>query len=488
MKPETKELIQGCIAIFGGILIHFTFGHFYTIANMVPYIMGYTKARVQPDVSDGLTIWLSALALGVQGVVMPIGGIIAAKIGFRYVVAASCLLESGGVLLTYFTIQKSFIGVIFTYSLIKGAGLGFGYAVVLGVATTWFPQRRGIVSGLIVGGFGLGALIFTPIQTAFINPKNVKVDNVTREFTDPELLDRVPNVFLLLGGLLLGLQIIGFILLRSKPRPAEKEDRHELREEKKRLTGPEHTAGDSETKQTSLRCSTGSLKEPWSKMAPERQPPEDENLTPVQVLRRCDFYRMWVVMFCNIIPITIITSAYKYFGQAYISDDFFLSIVATISAIFNAGGRIMWGAFVDKVSFKIPLCTMLVAWSTILFTFPHLRYLEGSVLKAFYALWVCLLFISLSGVFAIMPTATGTLFGPERMAINYGLVFSAFAFGSVTCSIVNTLVSSKGAYVMQFTACGCVCLIAFFIALSLTDKKMNPRYDVFRSCRNRCNC
>ncbi|GAA57236.1 oxalate:formate antiporter [Clonorchis sinensis] len=269
---------------------------------------------------------------------------------------------------------------------------------------------------------------------------------------------------------------------------AEKEDRHEMREEKKRLTGPENTAGDSDTKQTSQRCSTGSLKEPWSTMAPERQPPEDENLTPAQVLRRCDFYRMWVIMFCNIIPITIITSAYKYFGQAYISDDFFLSIVATISAIFNAGGRVMWGAFVDKVSFKIPLCTMLVAWSTILFTFPHLRYLEGSVLKAFYAVWVCLLFISLSGVFAIMPTATGTLFGPERMAINYGLVFSAFAFGSVTCSIINTLVSSKGAYVMQFTGCGCVCLVAFFIALSLTDKKMNPRYDVFRSCKNRCNC
>ncbi|CAH8619063.1 unnamed protein product [Heterobilharzia americana] len=80
---------------------------------------------------------------------------------------------------------------------------------------------------------------------------------------------------------------------------------------------------------------------------------------------------------CDIIPITIITSAYKLFGQTYISDDRFLSAVATASALINCGGRVIWGALVDRISFKIPMCTVLLLWSLILITFPHISLLTG---------------------------------------------------------------------------------------------------------------
>ncbi|KAG5443126.1 Oxalate:formate antiporter [Clonorchis sinensis] len=482
MKQETKYNIQGCLAIFGGILIHFTLGHFYTIANMVPYIMGYTKARVQKDVNDGLTIWLSALALCVQGICMPIGGMIANKIGFRIVVGVSCIFESVGVLLTYFTIQKTFFGVIVTYALLNGVGLGLGYSVVIAVATSWFPARRGLVSGLIVGGFGLGALIFTPIQTAYINPDNVKVDNVTREFTDPVLLDRVPNVFLLLGGLLLGIQLVGFILLRPRPTTTEKPEDQELDEQKTPLSAQAEVSNCAQQmEKTGSKTNLESTKE-------QPDPIREDNLVPSQVLRHRDFYRLWIVMFCDIIPITIITSAYKYFGQTYISDDRALSAVATVSALFNSGGRMMWGAIVDRISFKIPMCFMLAMWSFILFTFPHLKYLEENTLKVFYGIWICLLFVCISGVFSIMPTATGSLFGPANMAVNYGLVYSAVSVGTLVCALVSTFVSSKGAYVAQFTTCGFISLIAFCVTLSIEDKRMNRKYNICLSCKGRCSC
>lgn len=454
--------LKGMIAIFGGILIHFTFGHFYTIANMVPYMMSYTIARVDPNVNQQLKVWLSGLALGIQGISMPIGGFLAKRFGFRIVVILSCLLESGGVLLTYFTIQKSFTLVMLTYSFLKGGGLGFGYSVVIAVAASWFPARRGLVVGMIVGGFGLGALIFTPIQTAFINPQNVKVDNVTRLFTDPDLLDRVPKVFLMLGGILLGLQIIGLFLLRPKP----------------------------ETKDNAP--DEGKAAEKDSKVSPEgdkivtRSHSREENLTPREVIRRIDFYLLWVIMFCNIIPITIITSVYKDFGNTFISDDLFLSTVATISSLFNSGGRIVWGSIVDRLSFKIPLGGMLLMWSAILLTFPHLTILSGVALKVAYALWVCLLFFSLSGVFAIMPAATGNLFGPVNLAVNYGLIFNAFAAGSLVCGLITTFVDAKDAYFVQFTGCGFVCIVAFLILIWITDKKINPRFNLCRWCASTC--
>ncbi|KAH8864042.1 Oxalate:formate antiporter [Schistosoma japonicum] len=400
MKEETKSILLGCIAVAGGILIHFTFGYFYTVANMVPYIMGYIQTLVDENISDQAAIWLSAVALAVQGISMPIGGIIADKLGFRLVVAVSCLATSGGVLLTYFTIQKTYIGVVITYSVLMGSGLGLGYSVVLATAASWFPKRRGLVVGMVVGGFGLGALVFTPIQTALINPNNVQVNNVTRRFSDPEVLNNLPSAFLILGGILLTIQLIGFAALRPKPKS--------------------NNSGNSDPDNQPHSPMASYSHSDKSKLSSE------VNIGPKQVFRYIDFYLLWCIMFCDIIPITIITSAYKLFGQTVISDDRFLSAVATASSLFNCAGRIIWGAVVDRVSFKIPMCTMLIIWSVILITFPHISSLTGITLKVFYTIWVLLLFFSLSGTFVIQPSATAVLFGSTHMAVNYGLIFSAF--------------------------------------------------------------
>jgi hypothetical protein len=96
------------------------------------------------------------------------------------------------------------------------------------------------------------------------------------------------------------------------------------------------------------------------------------------------------------------------------------------------------------------------------------------------------LFICISGVFAIMPAATSILFGPKYMAINYGLVFNAFVAGSLICAVITTLVRSKDGYLFQFTGCGIVCLLAFFVLLWIEDRKMNPRVNICRACTSTC--
>ncbi|XP_018654070.1 putative hypothetical protein [Schistosoma mansoni] len=299
---------------------------------MIPYIMDYLRTYVNPNLSDKDAIWLSALGFCTQGFSMPAGGLVAKKVGFRIVVATSCIFLSGSVFATYFTIQKTFVGVVITYSLTMGIGMGFAYSVVF----AGFPEKRGLIVGIIVSGFGLGALVFSPIQTALINPTNVKVDNVTRHFTDVELLDRVPRTLLILGGILLGIQIIGFILLR--PRPSSKQQ----------------------------------------------------------------------------------------FGQKYISDDRFLSAIVTVSSLFNCAGRVMWGSIADRFSFKVPLCVKLTIWSVVLMTFPHLSLFSETVIKILFPIWVFVLFTLFCGTLVLIPNATGTVFGPVNLAVNYGLIFLAF--------------------------------------------------------------
>ncbi|GAA40978.2 oxalate:formate antiporter, partial [Clonorchis sinensis] len=242
-----------------------------------------------------------------QGVMMPIGGFVSQKIGFRPVVGIACLLHSGSVLLTYFTLINSYPAVIVTYALLQGTGFGFGYSVVMSVTTAWFPNRRALIFGLIVGGFGLGALIFTPIQTSFINPDNIPtVDGL---FVNSNLLDRVPKCLLLCGGILLGIQIIGFGLMKKRPavKPGEEQEEEEIDEK--------HEEEIEESEQLG----------------------KEINLKPKDLIRRLDFYLLWFILLFVAIPVTIIASAYKLFGQAYISDDRFLSAVATVSSVFNSG-------------------------------------------------------------------------------------------------------------------------------------------------------
>ena len=95
-------------------------------------------------------------------------------------------------------LQYSVVATAITYGTMFGLGTALAYTPPLGVAMRWFPKSKGLVNGIIVGGFGLGAFIFNQIQTAYLNPINKELDDGPY-FTDDKILNRVPSVFLMLG-------------------------------------------------------------------------------------------------------------------------------------------------------------------------------------------------------------------------------------------------------------------------------------------------
>lgn len=96
--------------------------------------MSYIKIRVDPNVDMGSAVWISAIALSMQGISMPIGGALLPYLGYRAVVILGSVINSGSVLLTYFTIQKGFIYVVITYAVCLGFGFGLSYAIIFSVA------------------------------------------------------------------------------------------------------------------------------------------------------------------------------------------------------------------------------------------------------------------------------------------------------------------------------------------------------------------
>ncbi|KAG5443358.1 putative MFS-type transporter YbfB, partial [Clonorchis sinensis] len=187
--------------------------------NMAPYIVDYMNSN-NISVDKTSAVWLTSVGFSMQSIAMPLSAYIATKIGFRIVVICSCVLHSGSIALTYFAVGWGYWAVVLFYGIFTGIGFGAGYSVIIATASEWFPNRRGLVVGLVLGGFGAGALIFTPVQTGFINPANLKINTTTGSFTQPEILNRVPQAFLLLAGITATLQIIGLFLMQEKPQSA----------------------------------------------------------------------------------------------------------------------------------------------------------------------------------------------------------------------------------------------------------------------------
>src|SRR6266851_9780083 len=99
------------------------------------------------------------------------GGLWLNREGPRVVALTGGTLYGLGIFLASFSHSLSWLYL--TYGVIGGIGLGFSYIVPVAVLVKWFPDRRGLITGIAVGGFGAGALITAPVATALIQSVGV---------------------------------------------------------------------------------------------------------------------------------------------------------------------------------------------------------------------------------------------------------------------------------------------------------------------------
>src|SRR5271156_5764332 len=166
IQEATMKALNRWFIALAGVLMQLALGAVYAWSVFrIPLArqFGWSISEVT------LTFTISIFVLGVSAF---FGGLWLNKKGPRVVALTGGFLYGLGVFLASFSADKLW-WLYLSYGLIGGIGLGFGYIVPVAVLVKWFPDRRGLITGIAVGGFGAGALVTAPVATRLIQSVGV---------------------------------------------------------------------------------------------------------------------------------------------------------------------------------------------------------------------------------------------------------------------------------------------------------------------------
>ena len=483
-KWPTRFLpLRGVLVFVGAILVIMCVGSFRTFGNVAPYIVSYIQERSHPtNLKDQYVVLIYAISFIAEGGSNIIGGWLVDKIGPRWTSIISGIVISLSVSLSYFTIKVSFWLFMLTYGFLFGLG-GIGSIGPVSTVMKWTPNWKGLASGIVISGYTLSFFLFSIVQTLYINPDNVSpVPSGSRykKFTDPDLLHRVPISFLVLGSIYAVVMFIGSLLITDPPEdyndngqpddsdqpddrviPSEVTEYLEVDDideiNMKRLSvltkhvsrrfsccdSSDGSSDDSEAELELLNSKTHANREKClestsSSVSQSWTYDDVISLRTRQVLRIPYFYILCAIYFLSINFEFIVTYNYKFFGEDFIEDDHFVTLVGSAASGFGFIGRLFWGLISDNLSYTL----VLTFTSGILTTFILTFYACTVVGKVMFLIWMCIIFFNSSGLFSACPVAVGRAYGLQYIPSTYGVLISYKLFvGPFSAVIILTFSS-----------------------------------------------
>ena len=487
-KWPTRFLpLRGVLVFVGAILVIMCVGSFRTFGNVAPYIVSYIQERSNPaNLKDEYVVLIYASSFIGEGGGNIIGGWLVDKIGPRWTSIISGIVISLSVSLSYFTIKVSFWLFMLTYGLLFGLG-GIGVVGPVRTVMKWTPNWKGLASGIIISGYSSSPLVYGIVQTLYINPDNVSpVPSGSRykKFTDPDLLHRVPISFLVLGSIYAVVMFIGSLLITDPPEDyndsGQPDDRviPEVTEYlevddideiiMKRLSvltkhvsrrfsccdSSDESSDDSEAELELLNSKAHANKEEsldkntTSNVSQSWTYDDVISLRTRQVLRIPYFYILCAMYFLGINFQFIVTYNYKFFGEDFIEDDHFVTLVGSAASIFGVIGRLFWGITADYLSYTF----VLTFASGILTAFILTFYACTVVGKVMFLIWMCVIFFSYAGLISVYPVAIGRAYGLQYMHTTFGLFVSSKFFVGPFSSAVILILSDHYFYIYMLAS------------------------------------
>lgn len=326
-SPLISPIFRGVACVVGGALAHFTFGSLYCWGNF----SSYAPHALRSDYIFPFTVVAQCLT-------MPFGPIIAKQLGSRYTLLLGCWIMASGVYLASYA--KDLATFTFCYSFMFGGGVGIAYAAPMIAGWSWMPQSKGLVSGAILTGFGLGGFCFNLIGTSMVNPKGI--DQANGKFPH-EIYLQFP---IMLRKLALSYACISLFAAMLITQPVLKVIADEDDEE-----------GYENDKDKILRdLSTEVL-----------------GVTIKEALHTSQFWLMWLMIITSASAGLNVASMYKQFASVSpaLKGDAYQALTGGMGALFNGFGRLFWGSICDRIGFKASFTILTVAQAFIQLMYPY---------------------------------------------------------------------------------------------------------------------
>ncbi len=304
-----------------------------------------------------------------------------------------------------------------TYGVIGGLGVGIAYGCPVAVSARWFPDKRGLAVGLTVLGFGFSAFFTANIATYLIGAFDVM--STFRFF---------------------GIAFIVIIALCSLP-----------------LTFP--PAG---------------YKPPgWTPPAPKPGAHVTCDFKREQMIKTPAFIGLWLCYFIGCIAGLMAIGISKPVGTEVVQIETGLaSFLVGFFAIFNGGGRPIFGTLTDKIT---PKNSAIVSFVLIGLASLLMWQMAGPGTDALYIVSFAILWMCLGGWLAIAPTATASFFGTADYPRNYGVIFLAYGAGAIVGpQLAGAIKTASGSYMGVFPYVAVLAVIGIIIAIVLLKPPKPP--------------
>ena len=312
-----------------------------------------------------LTFTISIFVLGIAAF---FGGLWLNRKGPRVVAITGGILYGLGVFLASFSANKLW-WLYLSYGLIGGIGLGLSYIVPVAVLVKWFPDRRGLITGIAVGGFGAGALITAPVATSLIQSVGVL------------------NTFAYLGIAYLIVTVVASLFMQNPPegwRPAG-----------------------------------------WTPSASQTSQRAGRDYTLGEALRTWQWYGLWLLLFLNTFAgISIISQEAPIFQQLVGASAVVAASMVGIASIGNAFGRVFWAWVSDVITRRATFFVMFAAQVLLFWFLPSVASVTVMTIVAFVVL------MCYGGGFGTMPAFAADYFGSKNVGPIYGLMLTAWGCAS----------------------------------------------------------
>ncbi|MFA6018656.1 MAG: OFA family MFS transporter [Rhodospirillales bacterium] len=412
--PGTKTFPNRWLVVLGAVLVQLSLGAIYAWSVFTPALTkaGWTKLDTQLVFSIGLAVF---------ALVMVWAGRRIAIWGPRRLAATGGLVLGAGYLLAGLLGGTNFWAVALGVGVVGGAGIGLGYVVPIAVAMRWFPDKKGMITGIAVAGFGFGAMGWVKLADSW-----------------GHLIPSIglANTFIVYGVAFAALVLTGSLWMVFPP--------------------------------------GGWLPQGWTP-PPKTESNGGHDFSPGEMLKSIQFYLIFITFAFGASAGLMAVGLMKLYPmEALQASGYSLAeasaIAGTAMAVFfslaNGIGRIAWGMISDRIGRRPAILLMSATQGIIFLAFTQMA---GSEVLLY--LGAMLIGFNFGGNFALFPTITADTFGTNSVGQNYPYVFLSYGVGGIAGPILGGALGDLGNFPLAFTICGSACLLGAVLIFFLRPAK-----------------